>query len=133
MGAWGIGSFENDQAMDFVAALINTRTLNLIEECLNVDSEVSYLNAYIGIDIVTVCEVVAAFQGNPTIDLPEDLVGWVADHKEFNIKPLLRKCINLLAVVLSDKSELNILWRENAEAYPAWKECIIALTNRING
>ena len=50
MGAWGSGNFENDDAMDWVADLEETRNLKLVKQTLRevLDAGDGYLEAPIG-------------------------------------------------------------------------------------
>lgn len=79
MGAWGLGSFENDDAMDWVGEVEEDGSLRPVRRAL--DSALS-ADADFGISGeaelgVAAAEVVAAMQGKPSDGLPEELRTWL--------------------------------------------------------
>ena len=52
MGTWGVGSFENDQAADFVCQVRNAGELSYIDECLGVDPSREDFDVCLGTDVV---------------------------------------------------------------------------------
>lgn len=80
MGAWGYGSFENDDALDWVGDLTDGRSLKPVEAAL--DAALG-AEADFGISGEAECgsaaaEVVAALGGAPSGDLPEEIAEWIA-------------------------------------------------------
>ena len=80
MGAWGFGSFENDDALDWVGDVVEGRGLKPVEAALDA---VLGPRADFGISGEAECgmaaaEVVAALAGAPVEDLPEEITAWMA-------------------------------------------------------
>jgi len=133
MGTWGTGSFENDQALDWVADL-DVEGASLLEECLSVDDNVEYLDAGVGCDAIAAAEVVAALMGRPAGNLPEELTAWVAGQRgKVDPDRFRSKALALLQAVLGAKSELNELWAENEEDCPTWRAGVEDLIGRLRG
>ena len=53
-------------------------------------------------------------------------------HPDVDFSDLKNKAIQALQRLLDDDSELNELWADNEELYPAWKQGIEALIFRLN-
>lgn len=80
MGTWGYGSFENDDALDWVGDLAEARSLKPVGAAL--DAALSP-TADFGISGeaewgMAAAEVVAALGGAPVGDLPEEVTAWIA-------------------------------------------------------
>jgi hypothetical protein len=129
MGTWDIGSFDNDQAMDWAADLTESDDLSLIEEALGVDERT--LDECSGVDVLAAAEVVAALKGKPSAGLPEDVVAWVAGHSGLNVTPLLPKARQLVQGVLAESCGLRQLWEENQDECAKWKATVVDLIARL--
>src|SRR5688572_22248111 len=105
MGKRGVGSFDNEQAMDFVSELEDTKDLSLLEAALDLEDEDEDLDVSIGEDIVVAGEIVAAMMGKPGRNLPTEVSAWVAAHRDDDVSTLRPKAIHLLQAVLSEGSE----------------------------
>lgn len=133
MGKRGVGSFENDQAMDFVGELEGTKDLSLLEAALDLEDEDEDedLDASIGEDIVVAGEIVAALMGKPGRDLPAGASAWVAAHRGIDVSTLRPKAIHLLRAVLSEGSKLRQQWARNAKDGPRWQGSVTELLARL--
>ena len=131
MGTWGVGSFENDQALDWVGELEGCDDFSWIEECLGVDPGRKDLDVCIGTDVVAASEAVAAMLGRPASDLPEELAAWIVQHRSLDAVAHRDKAIALLEAVLSERSELCRLWQANPEELPGWKQGVHDLISRL--
>lgn len=81
MGAWGVGSFENDDAGDFLGDVTDSGDLSLIREALdNVLTSTEYVEAPDACMAIVAAEVVAAALGRPTLaaQQEEDLTRWLS-------------------------------------------------------
>src|SRR5262245_44520349 len=101
MGTWGVGSFENDQALDFVRQVMEDGDLSYVDECLGVDPAREDFDVCIGTDVVTAAEVVAALSGNPSADFPKELSNWVKKNRSADIAAYRAKAVALLDAVVS--------------------------------
>jgi hypothetical protein len=127
MGAWGLGNFENDSAMDWLVDFAVKPELSVIEEPFNtvlnatefIDSEESFV-------ALAASEIIAACGDLPCNDFPEDI-----SLKE--LKPLMKletisRAIQVIYKILhfEQHSELRELWQESDE-YEDW----IAIQNEL--
>ena len=129
MGAWGTQSFENDDALDWLAALeaeglpVAGAALAAVEELAPEYSEAPTCSA-----ALAAAEVVAAMRGRPAAALPDEVAAWVARMPE-DPGPLVetaRRAVDLVAA----ESELRELWAESPE-YETWRATVADLRARL--
>jgi len=130
MGAWDIGSFENDDAMDWVYELEEETGLAFLADALEniIDQKEGYPEATDCARAVCAAEVVAALLGSPDDDLPDEVTEWIDDKPEPS-DVLVEMAISALNVV-SGKSELKDLWFESDD-YREWQRSIKNLQYRL--
>ena len=78
MGAWGAGSFDNDDAVDWLATLEHARDVTPIDDAFAAvtgEGEPGEADAPVAI---AAAEVVAAIDGRPLADVPGEIVDWLA-------------------------------------------------------
>jgi hypothetical protein len=131
MGTWGTGSFENDQALDWLAELMETNDLSLLEESLVIKDIQSYLDVNIAIDIIVACEIVAALLNKSSEKLPNDAKKWIKKNNNLDAMCLVAKCKNGLSRIVAKNSEIKELWEES-DSFGEWMTKIKELTSRIN-
>jgi hypothetical protein len=130
MGAWGAGSFENHDAMDWVIELAASSGDAMLREALApiASSDDRYLEAPECSVAIAAAEAVAAARGHPSESLPEDVAGWV------DAKPIVATELTVLARTaverIVDKSELKDLWDESDSA-EAWRDAMTDLRKRL--
>src|SRR5688572_11223213 len=107
MGAWDIGAFENDGALDWLDVLLYGTDLSPISNAFQLVLE---NDEYIEVDdaqaAVAACEVVALLRGTPAKTLPENLVKWNQTHRLAVDQPLVEQAVQSLEKVYAD-SELR--------------------------
>lgn len=129
MGAWGINTFENDDAADWLYDLEESDDLSVIEETLkNAGSE--YLEATEGCEILAASEIILTLMGNKRKNLPENAKEWVSNNKSLNPTKLKKKATKAIDKVLSKDSELNELWQESKK-YKTWRENVEQLKSDL--
>ena len=133
MGTWGMRSFENDSALDWVADLAESDGLELLDSSLETTPDDGYLDSDIAVAAIAAAEVVAALLGKPAAKLPEAVEKWVADRGEVAAKYLVPKAIAAVDDTLGKDSELRELWEENEEDFPVWKAGVQDLRARLAG
>jgi len=137
MGAWGTGSFENDEALDWVAELEESRGLKLVKAALRdvVDAGDGYLEANVASRGLAAAEVVAGLNDAPGDDLPEEVENWIEEQRGRGVD-LSALALEALAR-LRTKSELWDLWHEGPENggadAKAWVEVLAKLEARLRG
>jgi hypothetical protein len=132
MGAWGTGSFENDDALDWVAELEESRGLKHVKAALRdvVDVGDGYLEADVASRGVAAAEVVAGLNDAPGDDLPEEVENWIEEQRGRGVD-LSALALEVLTR-LRTKCELYDLWQEAPEG-KAWLEGIVKLEERLRG
>lgn len=120
MGAWGFGSFENDDALDWVVDLEQTDDFSLLIDTFNeiIAEDIDCLEAPECSMAIAASEVVAALKTGDYSGLPENLKNWIKG-KEPPSESLINKARNSITKILND-SELKELWEENTELFPKW-------------
>ncbi len=133
MSAWNTGTFDNDDAADWLAELQATDDEAVLQAALEAaDAGEGYLEAPEGARILCACELVAALTGQAASDLPEMALEWVEQHSALDVSMLLPIARNGIDRVLAVDSELEELWRENADEYSAWRQSVLTLKDRLD-
>lgn len=142
MGAWGISTFENDGALDwigdflespsesriiqtfapqarstktgFFAKLFGARSTPLVEE-------------FEGEEVLAAAEVVAIMKGQPPSQIPEDLEGLPVIRIS---KETVALAIRAIDSVL-DSSNLKDCWEETDE-YSSWRDTVLDIRRRLS-
>ena len=130
MGAWGIGSFDNDDASDWVADLKESDP-SLIASTLRRITTVGedYLEAPDCSNALAAAEIVAALRGYPLSDLYDAAQAWVQTHHFDPDADLVSIALAAVERIRSD-SELKELWEEVAEG-PVWFATLDDLNRRL--
>ena len=114
MPGWGAGSFENEDAQSFLAALHLKTPDDLKQILVRAADEGDYLEASQSSVVIVAAEVVATAKGAPPQTVPRQIAEWVskiegAPSAEMN--ELAQRAVNKVRT----NSELKDLWLE-AEA-----------------
>ncbi|MEZ0612113.1 DUF4259 domain-containing protein [Fibrella sp. WM1] len=138
MGAWGHGYFEDDSALDFMADIEDAKNpKKLIKNAFENAVKADYLEADEG-NAVIVAAAYVDRQLNGTMfskvnqDEPLAVDTFPERHSNVDFSDLKEKAVKALNRVLDDDSELNELWAENESEYPAWRQSIEDLIERLN-
>lgn len=111
MGAWGYGSFENDDSLDWLADLELANDIQILEDTLAAADGADYLEISDASNAVAAAEVVAALAGLPAADLPSTAARWSTTHSTTNLDPLITLAARVINRVRYD-SELAEMWVE---------------------
>jgi hypothetical protein len=129
-GAWGEGSFQNDDALDWVATCASTKSTAPVRDALERALRGKYLEAPEGSSAVAAAEVVAAAKGKPNPKLPAELAAWVKRQPAQALSLLAPLATRALTRVRDPKaSELRQLWDEGNPA--KWLAAIANLESRV--
>lgn len=134
MGTWGIGSFENDDAADFMIDVLDSGDLSLIREVLdNVLTSTEYVEAPDATLAIVAAEIVAAARGRPTLaaQQEEGLADWLARVRPSIDASLLAQARDALTRILAENSELHELWEEADNAHD-WRAIVVELGQHLN-
>jgi hypothetical protein len=130
VGAWGPGSFENDDALDLLEDVVDGG-MDVIQGAFVMAGEGASLEAPVASAAVAAAEMVAALAGRPVADLPDEAAEWVQGHAAEPRPALVRQARAAVQRVRED-SELKELWE--AEEYASdWHACMDDLASRLAG
>ena len=131
MGAWGPGTFDNDDAADWVYELLDSADLTPARAALaaTMDSD-GWLEIPEGARAVAASATVAASFDGDVRGLPDEVAEWLEYHPDAATLADARLAIDALERVASVDSELRDVWLEAASG-PAWVEEIARLAYRL--
>lgn len=133
MGAWGLGSFENDDAADWLLDLADHQSLALVRESIAAVLEADeFVDAADAGAAIAACELIAAAIGRPSgaARKQEDLMHWISRMRPVPDPALLADALSALDRILGPDSELRELWEES-EDYAAWQADVGQLRSRL--
>jgi hypothetical protein len=134
MGAWDNGVFDNDDAADWMNELAAAHGLEILSNAIYaVVNAADYIEAPEGSRFLCTCEVIVAFNGNPSTNLPDDVRQWVKNHEALDTSMLIPVALQAIDRILGDNSELKQLWEENEQDYPAWQETVLSIKRSLHG
>ena len=133
MGTWGVATFEDDVACDWLYRLEEEPVLEVLANSLRAASGEDYLDRDIGMEALCACEALAVVLGVPSQNLPESLIEALGDVTPVDVAQFVPAALDVLTTLTGEASELNELWRENTDDYPRWLESIVDLHSRLSG
>lgn len=129
-GAWGPGSFDNDDAIDWIAQCTQSNGAEAITAALQVASKPGLIDAADGAMAIAAAEVVAAAKGRPGKTLPPALRIWIKRQSTATIVKLAPVARKALANIKEPTvSELGQLWGESPGA--GWAQAVTELDLRL--
>jgi len=135
MGAWSHESLGNDDACDWVADLVETDDLTLVEAAFDNVLEVGddYLEAPEASAAIAAAEAVARLQGHvgERDAYSESLDEWVGRVGIAPSPDLAAKAQRALDRILGESSELADLWEEDGEPGD-WRAAVEELRGRLD-
>jgi hypothetical protein len=129
MGTWGTGSFENDDAADWLTRLGTIAPDDLTQIFAQAADNPNYLEAPAASVVVAAAEVIAALNGSPAKELPPEIVRWTNSHRQAPAPEIKALAIRALDRVRRN-SELKDLWLE-ADGLNEWIAAIQDLQIRL--
>jgi hypothetical protein len=84
MAAWGTGSFENDDAADWLAQLGTMAPDDLTQIFVRAADNPSYIEAPAASVVVAAAEVIAALNGSPARGVPPEIIKWTTNRPASN-------------------------------------------------
>jgi hypothetical protein len=129
MGAWGIGSFENDNAADWIDDFAEDPELDYVLDALTLVTENDdSIDGDAAEAAIAAAEIVAALKKQPHPELKEAVGKWVAQQ------PPADESLIALALRAIDRiktnSELQLLWEET-EKSGAWQLELDRISDRL--
>lgn len=133
MGAWGFGSFDNDDAADFLADVAESGDLSLIREVLdNVLTSTEYVEAPDASQAIAAAEILAFAIGRPTPAAQQEqaLEQWISRLRPSVEPALVTQARDALVRILAPNSELRELW-EDADEFSDWRATVDELARQL--
>lgn len=133
MGAWAYGSFDNDDAADFLTDVTGHGDLSLIREVFdNMLTSTEYVEAPDASQAIAAAEILAAALGRPTpAALREDELGqWISRIRPAVEPELVDRARDALTRILAPQSELRELWEDTAE-FQDWQAAVKELLQQL--
>lgn len=118
MSTWSTGSFDNDDAVDFLAGLQGVEDLSAIEHAIeSVEEGGRSVEAYAGATCIAAIEVLAALMGRAgdAFEQSAEATDWVDDVKCKVGPRLAARAARVLSYIVGDESELRQQWEETDE------------------
>ena len=131
MGGWGAGSFENDDAQDFLGTLHEKQPVDLHKMLAEIADHEGYLEAPECSVAIAAAEVVATAKGNPPPAVPKQIEEWVGKVEgapSAEMSELAQRAVERVRT----NSELKDLWLE-AEGLNEWSTALRDLEARLQG
>ncbi|MGH8016780.1 MAG: DUF4259 domain-containing protein [Opitutaceae bacterium] len=133
-GTWGPGSFDNDDALDWLQNDFESDGAAAIEGAVNAvarSRSSDYIDAPLASRAVAACEFLAAWQGRPSKDIPDPILAEAKILRGAPREALRERARKALDRVVKD-SELQALWAEgNEPEYEQWKKAMADLRARL--
>lgn len=131
MGAWDFGTFDNDDATDWLYDLEESSDTSVIQAALEAvtDSDDDDLEPPDCICALAAAEIVAALRGYPLEKLPENALAWVDAHDGLDVATLVPSALTAIERIRSN-AEAKELW-DDSDA-DAWQASLDDLVSRLN-
>jgi hypothetical protein len=127
MGTWGSGPFDNDDAADWRYQLVDGGGIDIVASELRVAGRAGMEAPQAQNAIAAAAIVAAALDGNEA-DLPNDVIEWLAAHRDDAWPEVAPLAVRVLDSLLAD-SELNDLWEEEDD--DTWAVTLGTLRDRL--
>jgi len=129
MVGWGTGSFENEDAQDFLGRLKSLGIDDLRRILARAADERGYPEAPESSVAIAVAELIAALRGAPAQTVPREIELWVGKTRDCSppeLTELARRAVNKVRT----NSELKDLWLQ-AEGLNEWSAGLRNLEQRL--
>jgi hypothetical protein len=131
-GAWGIGSFDNDDALDWLSELEAAASPAVLTAALSgIDAKAKYVEAPDCSIALASAEVVAAAHGRPSKTLPAEATAWLKRVRPSISPELLQQARTAVAFCRDHaNSELRQLWADSKD-FQGWLADTADLSSRL--
>ncbi|MGH8016845.1 MAG: DUF4259 domain-containing protein [Opitutaceae bacterium] len=136
MGAWGLDSFENDDALDWVQNELEPLGEEAIDSAISAVLVEGYLDAPECSSAVAACEVLAVWQGRPSNGIPADIRALAEGFSGRPSKELREKARRALVSIVEDSELQGLIAEGDGPEYEQWKKamahaCLIKIGRKI--
>ena len=132
-GAWDIGPFDNDDALDWVWELSDSSDLAPLNRAFDdVLRSPRYVEAPSASIAIAAAEVLAALKGSARDGLPDEVAEWVEGRKLAADGRLTEKAVDAVKLIMDDEvSELAQLWADAPGLAEDWRASLEDLLQRL--
>lgn len=130
MGTWGLGTFEDDIACDWLEDLHDSDPIAFFTHCLDLTGH-DYLEFLACVGVVCTAEVVHGLILGPRPGLPAEVGAWIEKHKGLDVIHLVPASIVGMQRVIGSQSQMHDLWEDDALRFDAWKQQTNDLIHRL--
>lgn len=136
MGAWGLDTFENDQACDWLYTLEKTSSIDFaLSALLKIASNEGYIEAPECCEALAAAEVVAASRSGDFSRIPDEAAAWLRQKRGIFRKSIAfeREHAEIAAAAvekIAASSELRELWEETND-FAAWVSLLNGLARGL--
>jgi len=131
MGTWGIGTFDDDTASDWLDEFVDEPSVELLRRTFAASDE-GYLEFTEGVGFLAAAEIVAGVLTGPREGLPEEALRGIASLTPGDVADLRQLAARKARRVLADQSELQELWSDNEKDNAAWRSHVLDLCTRLD-
>ncbi|MCJ8344457.1 DUF4259 domain-containing protein [bacterium] len=135
MGAWDIGSFDNDTACDWAFDIEESKDLTKVTTAIDAVFKESYIDSEIACEAIAAIETIAHLKGHggKSDAYTESIENWVKSLHLVVPETVINRATEALSKILSDEdpSEIYELWQESND-FEVWKSDVEGLKLRIN-
>jgi hypothetical protein len=129
---WGTGGFENSEALEWFEKEFKTRGMRAVQQAIEIVARSDdYLLMPQGCRAIAACEVLAAVQGRPSPDLPEEVAAMAHKYPKKVHDALRRTARDAIDRVLGPDSEAKDVWKQAGDDYEKWREAVSDLKARL--
>ncbi|MDX1978549.1 MAG: DUF4259 domain-containing protein [Pseudanabaenaceae cyanobacterium bins.68] len=129
MGAWGIGSFENDDSADWIDDFSEDPSMEFVLDALStVVEKDDTLETEEAAVAIAAAEIVAALKQQPHPQLPASIQAWLKKQPPAD-EPLTALALRAIDLVKTN-SELQVLWEETPDS-EAWQLELDQIADRL--
>lgn len=133
LGAWGTGLFDDDIACDVIETAIHKdQSIDILIAKALPALHHDTISCGKGYEIIAACAMSHALLNKVSYREIDDLDAWLAKQNKAVVLLHKQKLVKTLQRVLSDQSDLNELWSENKQDYPAWRSNIEELVEALS-
>jgi len=129
MPGWGTGSFDNEDAQEWLKRLATVRVDQITEVLARAASNPTYLEAHDSSIAIAAAEVIATVNGLPAPQVPPAIRGWMDQNPIDSAPELTALALEAVRRVASN-SELKDLWLE-ADGLREWQAAVRELEQRL--
>jgi hypothetical protein len=135
MGAWGVGYFENDSALDWIDEIIHSEdAFQLLVDIAQGIEEYDQVEVDDACGAIVFGLIVASIVSRGKIEVKHPILEeWIKANEGFELGEDLKVvAIDVLKFSISNKSELKDLWFENKDLHQKWVDSVTQLVTAIS-